>query len=631
MRLKAILIPFLAFVLAGFGATAIARWAVGTVERQSVLSVQEALIDDGHIWARVIGDGLQIVIEGDAPDEAARFRAKSAAASVVDSSRVIDNIAITEGADTAPPAFSLTVLRNDTGVSLAGLIPQATDRVALMDRVAGIAGTGSVSDLLSTADYPVPDGWDRSLDFALDALSDLPTSQIEVAPGTVEIAALATSAEDIAGLEDLILASAPVDIAVSLDLTAPRPVIAPFVIRATADTGGLRLETCTSGSDDGAARIVAAAMDAGASGAQGCNIGLGRPSDLWPDAAVAVLGALGQMGDGQITMSNLDITFVGGETVGQTQFDAVTAALAEALPPAFALDTTLRRPAGEDPETDAPARFTATRSPEGEVQLRGAVGDALMAMTVENFARARFDPEALTVRLGLSESLPTGWSVEVLAAVEALSMLRRGIAEVTPETLLIRGETGDPEARDRISRLLVEKLGAAADFTVEVTYVEALAVETQPPSAEECVAQITALNEARKITFDPGSSDLTDATLPVVDEIADVLTRCGPIRLEIAGYTDSQGREEMNRDLSQSRAEAVLIALADRGVSVVTFVAVGYGESDPIADNGTEAGREANRRIEFRLRVTEPVDDETTTLESLEEDLPPDGEAAADE
>ena len=77
--------------------------------------------------------------------------------------------------------------------------------------------------------------------------------------------------------------------------------------------------------------------------------------------------------------------------------------------------------------------------------------------------------------------------------------------------------------------------------------------------------------------------------------------------MEIAGHTDSQGREVMNLSLSQARADAVLNAIMARRVLVSNLSAKGYGESQPIADNESETGREANRRIEFTLRVLEEV------------------------
>jgi OOP family OmpA-OmpF porin len=71
--------------------------------------------------------------------------------------------------------------------------------------------------------------------------------------------------------------------------------------------------------------------------------------------------------------------------------------------------------------------------------------------------------------------------------------------------------------------------------------------------------------------------------------------------MEIGGHTDSQGREEMNQQLSKQRADAILDALQSRRVLTGNLTTKGYGEERPIADNDTEDGREANRRIEFTL------------------------------
>ena len=99
-----------------------------------------------------------------------------------------------------------------------------------------------------------------------------------------------------------------------------------------------------------------------------------------------------------------------------------------------------------------------------------------------------------------------------------------------------------------------------------------------------------------------------------------MLKICGDIRLEIQGHTDSQGREEMNLALSQSRAQSVLNELRARRVLTSSFSAKGYGESLPMQDNDTEEGREANRRIEFRLiRPAPSVQEGETMLETIAE------------
>jgi OOP family OmpA-OmpF porin len=109
------------------------------------------------------------------------------------------------------------------------------------------------------------------------------------------------------------------------------------------------------------------------------------------------------------------------------------------------------------------------------------------------------------------------------------------------------------------------------------------------------------VTDAAKITFDPGSATISRQGEPVIEAIAEILRSCPDLRLRIAGYTDSQGREESNLRLSGERAEAVLAALRAERVPVAGFHAQGYGEASPIASNETEQGRERNRRIEFTL------------------------------
>jgi OOP family OmpA-OmpF porin len=199
-----------------------------------------------------------------------------------------------------------------------------------------------------------------------------------------------------------------------------------------------------------------------------------------------------------------------------------------------------------------------------------------------------------------------------------MSSLSNGSIVVEPDSVTVRGKTGSETARADISRLLIDKLGQSAEFDIDIEYVKELDPIAGLPTPEECVAKITEVTEVRKITFDPGASSITSETTNVVDEIADILKRCPDLRIEIAGYTDSQGREEMNQSLSQDRASAVLDALRSRRVPVASFEAKGYGEADPIADNDTSEGREANRRIEFRLIVPETAEEVPTALEEAE-------------
>ncbi|MFN3280849.1 MAG: OmpA family protein, partial [Tabrizicola sp.] len=154
----------------------------------------------------------------------------------------------------------------------------------------------------------------------------------------------------------------------------------------------------------------------------------------------------------------------------------------------------------------------------------------------------------------------------------------------------------------RITQILSEALGQGQTFRVNVRYDEALDPLAALPTPEECAADVNAVIARTKITFTPGSAEIATSARPVLDELAKILANCPAMQMEIAGHTDSQGSEGGNRALSQARAEAVLLALQGRRVDVSGMTAVGYGEAQPIADNGTEEGREANRRIEFLLK-----------------------------
>jgi outer membrane protein OmpA-like peptidoglycan-associated protein len=101
------------------------------------------------------------------------------------------------------------------------------------------------------------------------------------------------------------------------------------------------------------------------------------------------------------------------------------------------------------------------------------------------------------------------------------------------------------------------------------------------------------------VEFETDSDTLRASSSEVLDKAVAVLTEFPNIKLEIGGYTDSQGSVEHNRQLSQRRADAVKKYLVDRGVSSERLEAVGYGPDKPIADNSTAVGRQQNRRVEF--------------------------------
>ncbi|MCC1494437.1 OmpA family protein [Cognatishimia sp. F0-27] len=618
MRLSSLAIIAGVFGSAGALSFVTAHFSANMVEAASKSGVLNALDRAELTWAEVDVNGLQVFLIGTAPDEASRFQALSTAGTVVDAARVIDQMLVEETEAIVAPAFSLEILRNKSGLSVIGLVPASTDRASLQRQLQALAGEeGAVSDLLETADFPAPDTWDDSVHFAMRALEDLPRSKISVNADRVMIRATTESEEERRRLEVALARRAPENVRLGLELSSPRPVISPFAFRMRYDEDGPRLDTCSADSEEARDRIFAALANAGMEGKISCTLGLGVPSRRWGEAVAQSVGALTQLGGGSLAITNADIELVALEGTVEALFETTVSDLGAALPPVFALNAVLPEP--PDANAEGPPDFSATLSPEGAVQIRGRIESEVAKQTADSFARAAFGSESVYTATRLSDKLPADWSVRTLAGLEALSMLANGAVTVTPDSVTVRGRTGRKDAQDAIAALFTEKLGADSTLDISVEYVEQFDASLGLPTPEECEAQIVQIIGDRKITFEPGSAALDNSAEDILDELADLLKKCGDIPLEIGGHTDSQGSESGNQRLSQSRAQSVLDALRARLVPVRAYSVQGYGEANPIADNGTEDGREANRRIEFKLLRPEPIAEEQTTLEALAE------------
>lgn len=593
-----------AFAVALGVAFVAAVFAVNAIERRTHAGIVRALGVEGlRDWSSVTVDGLRVELSGTAPDEGARFRALAAAGRVVDAARLTDDMAVAAGPDAVPPAFSLEILRNDDGVSLIGLLPRGTDRAELLSRVARIAGTDRVADFLEQVDHAAPAAWGPSLDYALAALDRLPRSKISAAPGLVEITAISDSPAEQRRLETDLARAAPEGVRVALDISAPRPVITPFTLRFVAEPGRMRFDACSADTEEARAAILSAAAEAGLTGQIGCRIGLGSPSPRWAEAAVAAVQAAAALGAATATISDTEVRLVAEARVDTAAFDRAAADLRAALPEAFSLTATQRAPEAE--AADGPMGFSAVLGEGPRVDLTGRIGDARAMSVVTSYAEARFGIGRVFANLEEDTSLPAAWTVHAMAALEALAMLDEGAVALEPGAVAVSGVTGNPVASDEVARVLAAKLGAGTTLDLDITYEAALDPSADLPSPGVCVDRLNAILIEKKLTFAPGSANLDADAGEVIGKLAEVLRDCPDAPIEIGGHTDSQGRESMNLALSQSRADSVLTALMARRVLTTNMTAQGYGPGQPIADNQTEDGREANRRIEFRLLVAD--------------------------
>ncbi|MFV0301762.1 MAG: OmpA family protein [Paracoccus sp. (in: a-proteobacteria)] len=591
-------------VLAGAGGLC---WMAATatsriIEQRSLQDVSFALQSGGYDWAEIETNGLQVQLAGTAPSEVERFRAMTQAASVVDPSRIVDDMQVARAETIEAPDFSVELLRNDEGISLIGLVPAETDRLAVVRQLQSETAAPQVTDLLEAADFPLPDGWQGALDYGLRAAQLARRAKISVAPGLVRVNAITDSPAEKARLETALRRGKPEDVVLVSEISAPRPVIAPFTLRFLIDAEGPRFDACAADDDAARTRILDAARAAGVTGAAGCTIGLGSPTPQWADAAVKAIEAVAEIGQGSVTLSDADVSLFAPASVDRATFDAAAGRLEQTLPAVFSLHAEREQPADADA---GPAEFLASVSPDQTLYMRGRITDERMREAVDSFAGARFRQVESTLRT--DDSVPGGWTVRVIAALESMAALKNGSVTVTPDLVRITGTSGDQHASGKAAATLSQRLGPGARYELAVRYDERLDPLLGLPSGEECVAGLNMAMSESSIGFEPNKSVIAGDPAETLEQLSEIMTSCADFQIEIGGHTDSQGSEGFNADLSRARAQAVLTAMREDGIDTTNMTARGYGESQPVTSNETEEGREANRRIEFRLLSDAPV------------------------
>ncbi len=155
-------------------------------------------------------------------------------------------------------------------------------------------------------------------------------------------------------------------------------------------------------------------------------------------------------------------------------------------------------------------------------------------------------------------------------------------------------------AGGRETWLSVRAYDQGESYTLVFVEKEAMAQEVT------AAAMLAALNQdgriALNIQFDFGKATIKPESLPIVEQMAALLSGNPSLNVAVEGHTDSVGAAAANQALSESRANAVVAELVKRGIAAGRMTAAGFGPSRPVADNATEEGRAKNRRVELVKR-----------------------------
>lgn len=131
------------------------------------------------------------------------------------------------------------------------------------------------------------------------------------------------------------------------------------------------------------------------------------------------------------------------------------------------------------------------------------------------------------------------------------------------------------------------------------------AASAVPPADRDriakCQADVDKIAETRKISFRSGSAYVSLESRQILDELAKVLKACDGLTIAVEGHTDDNGDRDVNRVMSQERADRIKAGLVERGIAENLITATGYGATRPRAKGSDAAADAQNRRIEFRI------------------------------
>jgi OmpA-OmpF porin, OOP family len=170
------------------------------------------------------------------------------------------------------------------------------------------------------------------------------------------------------------------------------------------------------------------------------------------------------------------------------------------------------------------------------------------------------------------------------------------------EPSLVRKRHGCPKPLDRDHDTIVDPDDACPDepgVTSEDPSLRGCPPPPPPPTVQLDQAQITI---SEQVQFEVGTAVIRDESSALLAQVVAVLQAHPEVAsCEVAGHTDDTGTGELNRQLSEARARAVMSWLVAHGVDARRLSARGYGQTRPIADNASEEGRAKNRRVEFLI------------------------------
>ncbi len=295
---------------------------------------------------------------------------------------------------------------------------------------------------------------------------------------------------------------------------------------------------------------------------------------------------------------------VNGRASSEAIANEINSTISNALPAGYSGSTNILYPKPEPaPEpvvpTADPYRWSVSKQSSGTT-VRGNVMDEAAKGSVIAMVNKTLGGEAADKQV-IAQGKPEGFDDARKLVTSQLRLLEAGQGNVVGNTLSVSGRAKNENIKNLVDKIVQKRLPAGFTGTTNILFPKPEPAPVPAAVAEACQSDITDAINGQKIQFETDKAVIKSESEGVLNAVADAASKCPAVRMEIAGHTDSRGRDAYNQTLSEARANAVKAYLVKAGIVTDRMDAKGYGETQPIASNKTRDGRAQNRRIEFNV------------------------------
>lgn len=480
-----------------------------------------------------------------------------------------------------------------SGLTLSGYVPNEIIEESLLATAREtLPGVPVTNDM--TIASGGPDGFADAAAFAIGTLPRFERGGVALDGMELDITGKAKTVDDYESVLEAFSGALPPGMRVVSSAITPATV-ASYGWRGEKAEGTVTLDGFVPSPQ--ARDVVAAAareLFAGDNIVDKVRIAAGEPRMDWIGGIKFAMSQLARLSSGSVVLGDRRFS-IEGEAASPQAFTELLAANEQTLPASLELEN-----ADVTPPLVSPYRFVAARQPDA-VMLDGYVTSKEEREAIVEAVRGRFGTLRLEDKLVYASGAPDGFAQAATAAVEAVSRLAGGRSEISDSTINISGAAYYPAAAGAVVDSVGEAMPAGFDVALSIMVRQ----PAQPVAPLRCRDLLQKALTVGRIEFDGGSSEVSSDSYGLLDRVAATIERCPEATVEVGAHTDADGSTANNEKLSQARADAIVEFLVDAGIERERLTATGYGEAKPIADNETEAGKAANRRIEFVLAAPE--------------------------